>query len=44
MGESIGTLAVCTEMLSQGPLLFPVMLGIVDEERSATGRVNILCA
>ena len=44
VNESIGTLAVCAEMLSQGPLLFPALLSIVDEEGSATGRLIFLCA
>ena len=43
VNESIGTLVLCAEMLSQGPLIFPAFLSIVDEEGSAAGRVNILC-
>ena len=39
MIESVGTLVVCAEMLSQGPLLFPAVLNIVNEDGSATGRV-----
>ena len=41
VNESIGTLDVCAVLVSQGPLLFPAVLNIVNEDGSATGRVNL---
>ena len=44
VNESIGTLFVCVRMLSQGPLLLPAILSIVDEEGSASGRAILRVA